>query len=55
MWSAVISQVVVLFSITGIFKAIGVDAGLVEDILVAVLQLFAIIGMVNDPTNKIGW
>jgi uncharacterized membrane protein len=55
LWAAIVAQVIALGQLTGIFAAIGIDAGQVGDICAAVLQLLVIVGVVNDPTNKTGW
>jgi uncharacterized membrane protein len=55
LWAAIIAQVIALLELTGAIKAMGLDAGVVGDVLAGVLQLFVIVGVVNDPTNKAGW
>lgn len=55
LWTAIIAQVIAICQLTGVFEAIGVDAGWAGDVAAAVLQLFVIVGVVNDPTNPVGW
>jgi len=54
LWVAVIAQVIAIGQLTGVFKAIGLDAGTVGDVAAGILQLFVIFGIVNDPTNATG-
>jgi uncharacterized membrane protein len=55
LWAAIIAQVIAIGQLTGIFQKLGIDAGYVGNVCAAILQLLAIIGIVNDPTNKEGW
>ena len=55
LWASVIAQVVVLGQLTGLFAAIGVDAGWVQDVLTAILQMAVIIGIINNPTDARDW
>ena len=52
LWTAIIAQVLALFQLTGVFKAIGIDAGLVGDIAAGVLQLLVLFGILNNPVSK---
>lgn len=54
-WTSVIAQIIVIGQLTGLFAKIGLDAGLVGDVCAAVLQLFVLFGVLNDPTNKTGF
>ena len=51
-WSAIAAQVISLFQITGLFEKMGIDAGLVGDVIAGVLQLAVIVGILNSPTSK---
>ena len=51
LWAAIIAQLIVLGQLTGLFNAIGLDAGLINDIAAAVLQLAVIVGIINNPTD----
>jgi len=55
LWAAVIAQVLALGQLTGVFKALGVDAGMVGNVAAGILQLFVIFGVLNDPTNPEGF
>lgn len=50
LWAAIIAQIIAVLQITGAFKAVGLDAGLVGDVSAGVLQLLVLLGIVNDPT-----
>lgn len=50
LWSAIIAQIIAVLQLSGAFTAIGLDAGLVGDIAAGVLQLFVLLGIINDPT-----
>jgi len=54
-WSAIVAQVISIFQLAGVFRAIGIDAGLVGDIAAGVLQLLVLFGVLNNPTNKTGF
>lgn len=54
-WAAVIAQLLALGQFTGLFAKIGLDAGMIGNVLASILQLAVIIGIVNDPTNPTGW
>ncbi len=55
MWAAIVVQIVVLGQLTGLWVQIGIDAGLVQDVLMAVLQLAVLVGIVNNPTDAKDW
>lgn len=55
LWAAVAAQVLALLQMTGLLALLGVDAGTAGDVVAGVLQLLAIVGVVNDPTNGEGW
>lgn len=54
LWAAVIAQVIAIGQLTGVWAKLGIDAGIVGDVAAGVLQLFVILGVVNDPTNPEG-
>jgi uncharacterized membrane protein len=55
LWSAIIAQAISIGQLTGTFARLGVDAGTFGDVVAGVLQLFVILGILNNPTeaNKI--
>ena len=55
LWAAIIAQVIALLQLTGVFKAIGIDVGLVGDITAGVLQLLVLVGILNVPTDSVNW
>ena len=51
LWVAIAAQVIALLELTGAFKAMGLDAGLVGDVVAGVLQLLVLFGILNSPTS----
>jgi|NGEPerStandDraft_9_1074522.scaffolds.fasta_scaffold47523_1 uncharacterized membrane protein len=51
LWSAIVAQLIALLQLTGAFKAMGLDAGYVGNVAASILQLFVILGIINNPTN----
>jgi len=54
LWAAVIAQIISLGQLIGLWKELGIDAGLLGDAAAGVLQLLVIVGVINDPTNPEG-
>lgn len=54
-WAAVIAQVMTILQITGAFRAMGIDAGVVGDVAASLMQILILFGVLNDPTNKEGF
>lgn len=55
LWTAVIAQIYVIFDIIGIWQMIGIEKSVVSTVITAVLQMFVIFGVLNNPTNKTGF
>lgn len=55
LWAAVIAQAISICQFTGAFRQLGLDAGVVGDVTAAVLQILALVGILNDPTNPEGF
>jgi uncharacterized membrane protein len=55
LWAAIAAQVIALGQMTGIWTAIGIDAGLVGDVVAGILQVLAIVGIINNPTDAKNW
>ena len=51
LWSAIAAQIIALMQMTGAFKAMGLDAGLVGDVVAGVLQMMVLFGILNSPTS----
>lgn len=45
LWAAIFAQIISLCQLTGVFEAIGLDVGLVGDIVAGVLQLLVLVGV----------
>jgi uncharacterized membrane protein len=54
-WAAIAGQVIALMELTGAFKALGLDTGVVGDVVAGVLQLLVLFGVLNNPTNGDGF
>ena len=53
LWSTVIAQVLGILVLTGV-----IDTGIaeqVEQVAGLTLQIFSILGIVNNPTDKLNW
>lgn len=49
-WAAIIAQIITIMQLTGLFEKMGIDAGLVGDIVAGVLQLLVMFGILNNGT-----
>jgi len=54
LWGAIISQVISLMQLLGIFTKLGINFGYVGTVAAAVLQIFVTIGIINNPQNPTG-
>jgi phi LC3 family holin len=54
LWAAILAQLVVLLQVAGVWEMIGITESTASDLFAAVLQILAIFGIVNDPTNPDG-
>ena len=53
LWSSIIAQVLGILVLTGV-----IDTGIaeqIEQIGVLALQMFAALGIINNPTDKVNW
>lgn len=50
-WSAVVAQVISIGQLTGIWVKLGVDTGMIGDVVAGVLQLGVLVGLLNNPTD----
>ena len=55
LWAAIISQVAVIIGLVGGWQYIGLTDTLFKAVATAVLELFSIVGIVNNPTDKTNW
>ena len=51
LWAAIAAQIISLLQLTGFFTAVGLDTGLVGDVVAGVLQLLVLVGVLNSPTD----
>lgn len=52
LWTAIAAQVLALVALTGLDKALGIDTGMVGDVVAGVLQILVLIGVLNNPTDR---
>ena len=55
LWASIIAQVIVIVQITGVLKDLGFDAGVVGNIVAAVLQLLVTAGVLNNPSDAVNF
>ena len=55
LWAAVAAQMLALGQVLGLWERLGIDQNAVSGTVAAVLQLLALVGVVNDPINGEGW
>ena len=55
LWASIAAQMLVIAKIIGLWDMIGVDESVASDLVAAALQMLAIVGVLNDPTNRKGW
>ena len=51
LWAAIAGQVLAVLQFTGAFKAMGIDAGTVGNVIAIVLQVLVAVGVINNPEN----
>lgn len=51
-WAALVSNLFLIFTLTGLDKAIGIDMGVAGDVVALVLDSLVIVGILNNPTDK---
>jgi uncharacterized membrane protein len=51
LWASIVAQVIAILQLTGAFKAMGLDAGYIGNVVAAILQLLVLVGVLNDPTT----
>jgi uncharacterized membrane protein len=55
LWAAVAAQIISVIGLVGGWDAIGVSDSVVKGVVTAVLEILTLVGILNDPTNKVGW
>jgi phi LC3 family holin len=51
LWAAILAQLVVLLQVAGVWEMIGINESTASNLFAAILQILAIFGIINDPTN----
>lgn len=54
LWAAIFAQIVVLLQIMGVWEMAGITSDTATNVFTGFLQILAIFGVVNDPTNQNG-
>lgn len=54
-WSALVAQVISIGQLTGVWAKYGIDTGMVGDVVAGVLQLAVLVGLLNNPTDKLNF
>jgi len=54
-WTAVLAQIISIGQLSGIWVNLGVDTGALGNVAAGVLQLFVLVGLLNDPTSSDTW
>jgi uncharacterized membrane protein len=52
LWTAVAAQVIAILQLTGVFEKIGLDAGMIGDVVAGILQILVFFGILNNPTDS---
>lgn len=55
LWVAVISLVAMLLGNYGLYDAIGMTSEVFQNVANAVLNIFVLVGVVNNPTDSKEW
>ena len=51
LWTAVFAQIVAIGQFTGLWVKLGIDTGMIGDIVASVLQLLVLFGILNIPVD----
>jgi len=52
LWAAIVTQIITIMQLTGLWKELGVDAGQAGDVAAAILQLLVLFSILNNPTDS---
>ena len=55
LWTALTAQVLVILKVTGVWNLIGIPESVVTDTVAALLQIGALVGVINNPTDAEAW
>ena len=54
-WSALVAQIISIGQLTGVWAKYGIDTGMIGDVVAGVLQLGVIVGLLNNPKDKVNF
>ncbi len=52
LWAAIFAQIISLGQIVGLWTKLGVDTGMIGDVVAGVLQLLVLGGILNNPSDS---
>jgi uncharacterized membrane protein len=55
LWAAIVAQVIVIADVVGLWQLIGIEKSVFSTVVAAVLQMLVIVGVINNPTDKVNW
>jgi len=50
-WGCILAQILIILQVTGALQAMGLDAGVYNQVGASVLQLLVLVGVLNNPTD----
>lgn len=54
LWSAILSQIISLLQLLGVFEKMGINSGMIGSVVAVILQILVTIGIINNPESPIG-
>jgi len=54
-WSAIVAQVISIGQLTGVWSKYGIDTGMLGDVVAGALQIGVLVGLLNNPTDKVNF
>jgi uncharacterized membrane protein len=55
LWAALISQLIVILGLLGLWDQLGITSDTFQGIAAAVLEILTLLGVINNPTSKTSW
>ena len=52
LWSTIGAAIVVILKVFGVWASIGIEDTTASDLITALLQVFVVFGVINNPENK---
>jgi len=51
MWAAIVSQIIAIFGLLGLWDKLGITSDTFQGIATAILEMLTLLGIINSPTN----